>query len=82
MKKRETVFNVSTTRTFKSEGSSPGNKTWDLVEKTSVLAVDAADAIARVREYFNRQDKGDGTIMRRTAFIFGSVIEGETLTII
>lgn len=84
MKKRNRnrIFEVSTTRTFKSEDPEPGKETWDSDDSTTVLATDAEDAIARVRDYWNRDDKSDGTIKRRTAFIFNSVAEGKILDIV
>lgn len=84
MKKRNRnrIFEVSTTRTFKSDNPSPGKEMWDSDDTTDVLAADAEDAIARVRDHFNREDKGDGAIKRRTAFIFNSVTEGKTLDIV
>lgn len=84
MKKRErtTVFRVSTTRTYKSQDPSLEKETWDLADTTSVLATDAEDAIKRVRDYSNADDKSDGTIKRRTAFIFNSVVEADKLDIV
>lgn len=84
MKKRErnTVFDVASTRTFKSEDPSPGHETWDSEDTTVVLASDAEDAIGRVREFWNRDDRADGTIKRRTAFVINSVTHRATLGII
>lgn len=82
MKKRDTVFYVSTTRTFKSEDPSPGHETWDAEDISVVLAADAEDAIGRVREYLNRDDKSDGSMKRRIAFVINSVKDGETLSFI
>lgn len=80
MGKRNIVFSVSTTRTYKSEDPSPGKETWDAVDRTEVLATDAEDAIARVRMYFNHEDKG--TLKKRTRFVVDSVAQGATLDIV
>lgn len=78
---RNVVYSVSTTRTYKSEDPSPGKETWDLVDTLKVLATDAEDAIRRVRDYCDREDKGDRTIKRRTQFVIDSASAGETLDI-
>jgi hypothetical protein len=80
--KRNIVFSVTSTRTFKSDDPSPGKETWDSDNTQYVLATDAEDAITRVREFWNRDDKGDGTIKRRTAFVFNGVSEIATIDIL
>lgn len=80
--KRNIVFHVSTTRTFKSEEPSPGKETWDSEDTNVVLAADAEDAIKRVREYLDRDDKRDGTIKRRIAFTINSVAQHDTILIV
>ena len=80
--KRNIVFKVGSTRTFKSEDPHPGKETWDSVDFTVVLAADAEDAISRVRAYWDRDDKFDGTIKRRTAFVFDSVTQVEAVDIL
>lgn len=80
--KRNIVFYVTSTRTFKSEDPQHGKKTWDSTDTNIVIATDAMDAITRVREFWNRDDKEDGSINRRTAFVFNSIVEHETIDIV
>lgn len=78
---RNVVYSVSATRTFKSDNPSPGKETWDSEDTLKVLASDAEDAIRRVRDHYDREDKDDGSFKRRTLFVIDSVVAGETLNI-
>jgi hypothetical protein len=78
---RNVVYAVTSTRTYKSEDPSPGKETWEQTDTLYVLASNAEDAIARVRQHWDRDDKYDGFIKRRTLFLIDEVRQGNVLDI-
>lgn len=79
MKKRDTVFTVNHTETYKREDE-PGK--WDNTGTTLVLAADAEDAIARTKAMIDKCDKADKTFSRRVSVVINSVKDGDVLDIV